>query len=133
MTNRTNRGRQEILALEQVFDFSDLNLVAAGVAIAPAPKLPVGAIVVMTQLHIETAFNGTTPTISVGRVGALTQYFNATSGAAGVTNGSTGLGIKASGETLQISGNAGAVASTAGKGRLVIEYMIEGKADEVQP
>ena len=81
---------------------------------------------------VETAFNGTTPTLAVGRAGATTQYVAAASLAAvGVVAFTGGFGIKASGETVIMTPSQ--LLSTAGKGRLVLEYIIAGRSKEIQP
>lgn len=128
MTNPVNRGRQEVLALEQEFDFTDLTVATSLVT----AKLPVNAIVLRGAVHVETAFNGTTPTLAVGKVGATTQYVAAASLATvGVVALTAGFGIKATGEKVILTPSQ--TASTAGKGRLVIEYLIAGRAGENQP
>lgn len=130
MTQVTNRMHQWQLALEQPFDFQDF----AG-TIVLAPKLPMGAMVLQARLVVETIFNGSTPTLSVGISGTTTKYVNAASLAStGLVAGATVTGIPlANEETLVFTPNAGAIASTAGKGRLVIEYIVAGKGHEVYP
>lgn len=131
MANIINRGRQWELTAEQVFDFSDLAASPSGVTV----KLPVNAIYTGGVMFVETAFNGTTPTVSLGTSGgSATAYLAATSvSSVGATALSLNTGIKASGDTITITPNAGAIASTAGKGRLLIKYIIADRSNEVQP
>ncbi|MGA0610096.1 hypothetical protein [Caldimonas sp. KR1-144] len=131
MSNMTNVGRQYALFLEQAFDFEDL----AAAPVKLAPKLPVGAIVLSTRVITETIFNGATPTLDVGVAGSLAKYANdASLAAAAVVNGAavTGTPLTAE-ETIVLTPNAGAAASTAGKGRVVVEYIVVGRANEMLP
>jgi hypothetical protein len=86
-------------------------------------------------MFVETLFNGSTPTVSLGTDGgSATAYLGATSvGATGATALVLNTGLKATGDKITITPNAGATASTAGKARLVIEYIVAGRAEEVQP
>jgi hypothetical protein len=134
MANITNRSHQWQLALEQPFDFSDFATAATIANIAP--KLPMGAMVLSARMVIETVFNGTTPTLGVGITGTTGKYIAtaAVLTATGLVAGATVTGIPlASEETLVLTPNAGAIASTAGKGRVVIEYVVAGRGNEVYP
>lgn len=133
MTNPTNRMHQYQMALEQAFDFTDA-------AINPcvlAPKLPMGAMVLSTRVIVETQFNGgAASSLSVGIAGSTTKYANAVDldAATGIVNGATATGIPlANEETLLFTFSANAIASTAGKGRVVIEYLVAGRGNEAQP
>lgn len=132
MTNVTNRMHQWQMALEQPFDFQDF----AG-TITLAPKLPMGAMVLSVRIIVETVFNGgAASSLSVGIAGTTTKYANAVDldAATGIVAGATATGIPlASEETLVFTPSANAIASTAGKGRLVIEYIVAGKGNEAQP
>ncbi len=127
----TNRMHQWQLSLEQPFNWEDF----ADNPVLLAPKLPMGAMVLRCSIIVETVFNGTTPSLSVGLSGTTTKYANAVSlGATGVIAGATTTGIPlAAEETLLLTPNAGAIASTAGKGRVYIEYIVAGKGHEVYP
>lgn len=134
MSNVTNRMHQYSLTLEQAFDFSDFASAAAIAAIAP--KLPTNAMVQSAKLTVETIFNGTTPTLGVGILGNTGKYVatSAVLTATGTVAGATQSGIPlAAEETLLLTPNAGAIASTAGKGRIVIEYVVAGRGNEAQP
>lgn len=133
MANVTNRMHQYQMALEQAFDFSD----AAVVPCALAPKLPMGAMVTGARIAVETQFNGgASSTVSVGISGNTTKYVNVADidAATGVVAGATVTSIPlVSEETLLFTFSANAQASTAGKGRLIIEYIVAGRGNEAQP
>lgn len=131
MSNATTHGRQWPLVLEQVFDFTDV----AGVTTTSAvqPKLPQGAVVTGGGIFVETAF-GTGAAADIGTSGSAALYFSGvdlnTLGYTAIAAG--GLGLKASGETIVITPDTETKAATAGKARLVINYIIAGRATEVQ-
>lgn len=133
MANVTNRMHQYQMALEQPFDFAD----AAVVPSVLAPKLPMGAMVLSARVIVETAFNGgAAATVSVGISGNTTKYVNAADldAATGIVAGAATSGIPlANEETLLFTFSANAQASSAGKARLVIEYIVAGRGNEAQP
>lgn len=133
MANRTNTMHQWVLALEQPFDFQD----AAAGGTHLKPKLPMGAIVRRINVIVDTAFNGgAASSLSVGIAGSTTKYANAVDldAATGTIAAATPSGIPlAEEETLVFTFSANAIASTAGKGRLVIEYLVAGRGNEVYP
>lgn len=125
----TTHGRQWALVLEQEFDFTDM-------AVAPSalqPRLPINAVVLRAGIYVETAF-ATGAAVAVGKSGSTSLYVSAADLATvGYVSFTTGLGIKASGETILFTPDAETLASTVGKARLVVEYIIVGRATEVQP
>lgn len=131
MSNTTNKGHQWPLYLEQAFDFQDL----AASPVALGPKLPVNAVVLSTKVIVETVFNGgAASTLSVGISGSTTKYANAVDldAATGVLAGATPSGAPlTSEETLLFTASANAAASTAGKGRVLIEYIVVGRMNEI--
>lgn len=133
MANRTNTMHQWVLALEQAFDFQD----AASGGAHLKPKLPMGAIIRRINVVVETVFNGgAASSVSVGIAGNTTKYANAVDldAATGTVAAATPTGIPlAEEETLLFTFSANAIASTAGKGRLVIEYIVAGRGNEAQP
>lgn len=131
MSNLTTHGRQYGLVLEQPFDFTDFNGVTTVAAIKP--KLPVNAIVLRGGVLVTEAF-GTGAAADVGKNGAANQYLNDVDlNTLGYTAFTGGVGLKASGETIEITPDTEAKAATAGKGYLIVEYVIAGRANEVQP
>lgn len=129
MSNVTNKGHQGTLYLEQAFDFQDF----ANSPVKLGPRLPVNAIVLSTKVITETVFNGTTPTLSVGITGTTAKYASAASlGTVALVAGATVTGTPLSAEeTLLLTPNAGAIASTAGKGRVLVEYIVVGRMNEI--
>lgn len=134
MSNIINSGRQYTLTIEQPFDFQDLataNLTGGKVKFKP--KLPVGAIPLRGSVVVTTTFNGSTPTLAVAGETTSTTYVAAASLVAGnvaLTVTPTKLG---SGDVIALTPNAGAQASTAGAGILIMEYLISGRGHEAQP
>jgi hypothetical protein len=133
-TNNTNTMHQYSLWLEQPFNYEDFATAATIAAIAP--KLPVGAIVLQTRILVETVFNGgAASSLSVGIAGTTTKYANAVDldAATGLIAGATATGIPLTAEeVLVLTPSANAIASTAGKGRILIEYIRVGRGNEVQ-
>lgn len=99
-----------------------------------AADLPGNARVIGGALVVKTAWDSTTNTFSVGDSGAAARYLSATDlKTAGTTafdfstdDGSAPLDV---GVTYAETGTA----ATAGAAQLIIEYVIDGKANEVQP
>ena len=131
MSNVVNNGRQWPLVLEQVIDFTDFNGVAVNSAVQP--KLPQGAIVLRGGVFVETAF-GLGAACDIGNAGNGAAYLNDLDlNVVGFTAFTGGLGLKSSGETILIAPDAEAKAATAGKARLIVEYILTGRATENQP
>lgn len=129
MTTAINHGRQWLLVAEQQFDFSDLDVAPSALTIT----LPRGAAVVRAGIFVETVF-GAGAAMAVGITGTTDLYVSALDlHAVAYTAFSTGLAVKTSGETIILTPDTEAIAATAGTGRLVIEYIIEERANEVQP
>lgn len=99
-----------------------------------AADLPGNARVIGGALVVKTAWDSTTNTFSVGDSGAAARYLSATDlKTAGTTafdfstdDGSAPLDV---GVTYAETG----AAATAGAAQLIIQYVIDGKANEVQP
>ncbi len=128
MTVKTH-GRQWPLVAEQPFDFTDLTVAPSALEL----DLPVGAVVIRAGVFIETAFDAGSA-IAVGITGTTDLYVAAADLAVvGFVNFTTGLGIKALGETVIITPDTEALASAAGVARFIFEYVIDGRANEVQP
>ena len=120
-------GRQDVLVAVQAFDYSEMVDATA----VPAVNVPPGAIVVGGQLVITTAFNSaTSDTIAVGD--GTNTYLAATSVAAtGATALSGGLPYSVS-DTVDLTWDGTGAVPSAGAGYLVLEYVIDGRACEVQ-
>lgn len=128
-----NVGRQYPLVAFQEFDFADLTAGAA----TPIVKLPAGARVIGGELVISTIFNsGTSDKLDVGDGGSATRYI-----AGGADNASTAQRIAivptgykyTAGDTVDVTWTAAGAAATAGDGYLMVQYIIDGRANEVVP
>lgn len=130
MSNLLNTGRQTRLIAEQAIDFQDL---ASGAAAAKvAMGMPIGAIVLGGGVIVETPWNsGTTATIAVGETGTPGKFATGLDLKTAGYKPLTGLGVASAGPAIFTLTEAGA-AATAGKGRVIVEYMIIGRANEVQ-
>lgn len=126
-----NRGRQNRLVAEQAFTFE--NLADTGVGVV-AVKLPVGAVVIGGGVVVDTAFN--TATSAVLDVGDATTANRYKDDVDLKTAGYTALvptGYVSDGSDIVVTPALVGTAATAGAGRLVVEYYIQGRAQEVQP
>src|SRR6516162_6232678 len=79
--------RQVANTLKKTINFNDA---ASGVAVPFANYLPQGAYIITVSVEVVTAFNGTTPTLTVGTVGAA---YNNIVAAADVTWTAAAVGI----------------------------------------
>lgn len=118
--------RQVTNTLKKTVNWNDN---AAAVAAAFANYLPQGAFLTDVTVEVVTAFNGTTPTIAVGTVGAAYNNIVAAGdvnwGAAGVYKASRGLGrsLANAGPVLPYAlYNNGGGGPSAGQAIIVIEY-----------
>ena len=120
-------GRQDVLVAVQAFDYSELVDATA----VPAVNVPPGAIVVGGQLVITTVFNSaTSDTIAVGD--GTNAYLAATDVTAlGATALGGGLPYSVS-DTVDLTWDGTGAVPTTGAGYLVLEYVIDGRACEVQ-
>lgn len=124
-------GRQNVKYAEVVVNLNDVSDGAAKDAI----DLPLGASVVGGDLVVDTAFDaGTTATLSVGDASSATRYLNAqnvkVTGRTALTI--TGFKTTISEQTLQVKYASSGTAATAGKARLRVMYVVDGRVDENQ-
>lgn len=131
MSITKNGGRQTVLTAMQRFTFADLE---NGVALE-AVDVPGGAYIVSGELVIETAFNaGTSDTIAVGHTGDDDGLLTATDVQ---STGRTPLvpagGTYAAKDSVTLKWATAGTAATAGAGFVRVEYVIDGRANEVQP
>lgn len=132
MSNLANVSRQYPLVAVQQFDYADL---VNGAAAALKVALPTGAIVVGGGVLVETAFNsGTSAVVDLGLAGVSADGLAAdlnlkTTGFKPITGVYTpnygGASVEA---TLAAVGTA----ATAGAGKLIVEYIVVGRGNEVQ-
>jgi hypothetical protein len=98
-----------------------------------AIELPPGAQVVGGALVVETAYNTTgAATVSVGDSSSAVRYLGATTLKTAARVALVPTGFKnVSGLPVRLTFSVADLAGTAGKARVEIQYVIEGRADEV--
>lgn len=121
-----NAGRQyPIVAVQQV-DYTS--------TAEDAVTLPVGARVLGVNFYTDVAWNSaTSAAISVGDAGSATRYINAqdikTLGSETAVQ-AVGYSYPSGGQIKVAVANVGA--PTAGSGTLIVQYVIDGRANDVQ-
>lgn len=130
-------GRQEPVAATVGFALADLT---SGTAV-PAVKLPEKARVLRVTLRIDTAFNsGTSDAMAIqSSEGTPKVYVNIAAG-----SGAVAAGVYASGTdadvgflntvpvTIDVKWTGVGTAATTGAGTLIVEYVVDGKAEFTQ-
>jgi hypothetical protein len=118
--------RQVANTLKKTINWNDA---ASGVAVPFANYLPQGAYILNVSVEVVTAFNGTTPTVTVGTVGAAYNNIVAAgdvgwTGAVVVNSITRGMGrsLTAAGDVLPQAVWNATGAPTAGQAIVVIEY-----------
>lgn len=128
-----NVGRQTALYAVQVITQADLANTAGAY---DAIDLPVGARYLSGSLNVDTAWDdGTASTLSVGiSGGSADAYLAATSvqatGSTALTGGDS-LAM-ATGQTINVTAAFTAGDATVGEATLIVAYVIDGRANEVQ-
>lgn len=123
-------GRQYKLTAIQPFDYTELENGAAVVAL----KVPAGARVTGGLLVVETVWDGTTPTVDIGDDLDTDRYSaSPISLAAAAATALTVTGYKyLEGNTidllLSVTGSP-----SQGSAQLIVEYVVDGRANEVVP
>jgi hypothetical protein len=137
---RASRTAQNVLSAQFSWAIGDTMVNAAGAsdefAAAAAHafdviNLPPNAVIVGGELEVTTAFNGTTYAVIVGDANSTNRYLaTADRKAAGrtalVPTGYVGLG-----EAIRLTVTPTGT-TTAGAGTLRIQYIVQGRANEVQ-
>lgn len=134
MANATltlNAGRQYVLAVEVAFDYT--HIADTGVAVT-AVKLPVNSEVVGGALIVDTAFDpGTSLVLDIGDSGSANRYGNDIDLEVAARTALTLTGYKnTSGLDMIITPTLVSTAPTEGAARLLVEYIIVGRAHEAQ-
>lgn len=131
ITKKVNRQT----TVDAIVDFTFSDLLGTSGVYQVAVDLPAKAIVIGSRIHMDTAFNsGTSDTFSIGdKVGsaaAVTTTFSAAAAiAAGAAQVGTLLGKKmTSAGSIGITWTGVGAAPTAGAGRMVVGYIIDGRA-----
>ena len=122
-------GRQWPLVAKVNFGFADLTDETAEEAV----DLPAGAVVISASLTVTEVFNSaTSDTIALSgggvTLGATSVTSLGTTAATGID--STALTAK---DTVDVTWNGTGTAPTTGAGFVLVEYLMDGKANEVQP
>lgn len=121
-------GRQCPTVATAIINFND---VVSGTA-AAAIELPVGAIVTGGAVVALTAFNsGTSDAIVVGDATTANRYLTSTSVAAAGRTAlvPTGFTTTATQRNVNVTWTAVGTAATAGKIRLEVEYIVDGREE----
>lgn len=131
MTFAYDPGRQYPLVAEAVLSYADLLPSATLVSIV---KLPPGARVLDVRVYVDTAFNAAgTDTLSIGDTTAATTYASAVDVSSTGAKTTAGFGKKyASGDILTATYTHTSTAPTAGSARVEVEYVVEGRVNEIQ-
>lgn len=122
-------GRQYPLFAEVTIDVANMN--ESGVAVT-AIKLPYGAQVIGGAVIVDTAFDAATATIDIGDAGSAARYGNDVNVAATGRTALTPTGYVSDGNDVIVTPTF-ADAVTVGKVRVQLQYVIGGRAHEVQP
>lgn len=129
-TLRLNSGRQYPLVAIQEFDYTH---VADNVVQVQMAKLPVGAVVIGGELIVDVAWNtGTSATLSVGDAGNGARYGSALDLKTTGRKALTPTGYVSDGAEVMATPVLSGTAATAGKARLILQYVIGGRAHEAQ-
>lgn len=145
---QATRGAQPVMSAEFAFSFNDTMKDVNGVTktfganfndagVFDAINLPLGAVVIGGDLIVETPGVGPTAyTAAIGTAGSATAFLAATTllSAAGTRVALTGLGLAAvDGKNVRVTIASTVADATAGKFRVRLEYVIDGRICEVNP
>lgn len=130
MANMQSRERQYPLYAVQDFDFTDLvNGSAAGLKVS----LPPNSIVVGGSLIVDTAWNSSTSaTLALALQGGATLLTATNLKATGVTQLTTPVAVNYGGADVTLTLAEAGTATTQGKGKVLIQYVVVGKSSEIQ-
>ncbi|PTT42796.1 hypothetical protein DBR23_02625 [Acidovorax sp. HMWF018] len=145
---QATRGAQPVMSAEFDFSFNDTMKDVNGVTktfgsvytdagVFEVINLPLGAVVIGGDLIVEEQGVGPTAyTAAVGTSGSASAFLAATTllSAAGTRVALTGLGLAATdGKNVRVTIASTVANATAGKFRLRLEYVIDGRVTEVNP
>ncbi len=145
---QATRGAQPVMSAEFGFSFNDTMKDVSGVTktfgsvytdagVFEVINLPLGAVVTGGDLIVEEQGVGPTAyTAAVGTSGSANAFLAATTllSAAGTRVALTGLGLAATdGKNVRVTIASTVANATAGKFRLRLEYVIDGRITEVNP
>lgn len=127
-TLKQANGRQYALTAEVTIDVANMNESTVPVS---AIKLPYGAQVIGGHIVVDTAFDAATATIDVGDATVGNRYKNDFSIAATGFGALVPTGYVSDGADILVTPTF-ADAVTVGKVRVLVQYVIAGRAHEVQ-
>lgn len=127
-TLKMANGRQYPLFAEVTIGVANMNESTVAV---PAIKLPYGAMVTGGRVIVDTAFDAATATLDVGDSTTANRYKNDVNIAATGVTELVPTGYVSDGSELQVV-PVFADAVTVGSLRVQVEYVISGRAHEVQ-
>lgn len=129
-TLNASRDRQYPLFAEVAFTFAQL--ADTGVAV-PVIKLPPGAMVVGGAVIVDQAFNtATSATLAVGDSTTAGRYKSGVDLKAAALTALVPTGYVSDGADLLITPTLSGAAATQGRARVQVQYVIQGRAHEVQ-
>jgi len=119
-----NSSTVDVVAVQVSINATDNTGTSRPDAVYTVGKIPKGAIIIAAYLIVDTAFDGTTPTLKVGLDADDDEFFLATSIAStGITPATLGLGIIQAVADDIIFTTVGTVDSTVGSARVYIQYI----------
>lgn len=143
---KATRGAQKVMSAEFVVNFDDTMVDVNGVTKTfgsvytdagtfEVINLPQGAVIIGGDLIVETQGAGPTVyTMSVGNSGSATAYLAATTLLSAGRTALTGLGLGSNdGKNVRVTIASTVANATAGKFRVRVEYVIDGRVEEVNP
>lgn len=141
---KATRTAQRPLVATFTFNFDDTMLDTGGVSkdfgatntastTFDIINLPINAIVVGGSVTTETAFDAATYNISIGDSGSATRYLGATDKKGTGLTALVPTGYRNTGGLNLRMTVVPADACTTGKAIVTVEYIIDGRADEVTP
>jgi len=119
-----NSSTVDVVAVQGTFNLLDRTATVRADGAYTIAKIPVGAIIQEVYLDVTEAFDGTTPTCTVGVTSDTDEYFVAATAIAtiAVTKGTLGLDIKQAVAEDIIFTLAGGT-STVGSATLYVKYI----------
>lgn len=137
---KASRTAQTVLSAEFAWEASDTMLNTAGAsdgfksAAAHAfdiINLPPGAVVVGGELEVGTAFDGSTYALIVGDSASTNRYLSTADRKAAGRTALVPTGYVSLGEAIRLTVTPTGT-TTAGAGTIRIQYIVTGRANEVQ-
>lgn len=138
---KATRSAQKVMSAEFSWTAADTMLditgastgfISAAAHTVDVINLPPGAIIVGGELVRTTAFDGTTYAVIVGDSGSANRYLGTDDYKAAGRTALVPTGYVGTGENIRLTITPTGT-TTAGAGTLRVEYVIAGRAEEVNP